>query len=299
MGRAHPRSGPLLLSLLLLPLASACSDAGAPGTEEAPSTDPAPQVVVEDQAGRTVHLQRPPTRVISLVPAATGIMLALEEADRLVARTDYDDQPELESLPSVGGGLHPSLEGLISLEPDLVIRFEGDQDRATPETLDRVGIVHLAVRPDRIDDIRDMVRLLASAVDRSDAGRALVQRLDRELDDVRDRIRDQPRPEVVFLLGGDPPWVVGPETFLHELLEIAGGENAMADLGRPLYAPVSIEEIVQREVDVILVMASARVPTALQNLPIVRVPDAVQSPGVGLGESAREISRLLHPDRWP
>ncbi len=298
MGRAHPLAGPSLL-LLLISLVFGCGEGAAPGVGDAASANLEEVVVVTDQAGHTLRLLEPPTRIISLVPAATGIILALGEGERLVGRTDYDEQPELESLPSVGGGLHPSLERLISLEPDLVIRFEGDQDRATPETLDRIGIAHLAVRPDRIEDIREMARILAATLDRGGTGEALLRRLERELDEVRDRVRDEPRPQVVFLLGGDPPWLVGPETFLHELLEIAGGENAMADLGAPLYAPVSVEEIAQREVDVILVLEGARVPSALQQLPIVRVPDGVESPGVGLGESAREISRLLHPDRWP
>jgi iron complex transport system substrate-binding protein len=298
MGRARLLSGPALL-LLFISLASGCGEDGVPAVEDAPSMSPEGEVVVTDQAGHTLRLLEPPTRIISLVPAATGVILALDEGERLVGRTDYDEQRELEPLPSVGGGLHPSLERLISLEPDLVIRFEGDQDRATPETLDRIGIAHLAVRPDRIQDIRDMVRILATTLDRDGRGEALLRQMEHELDEVRDRVRDEPRPQVVFILGGDPPWLVGPETFLHELLEIAGGDNAMADLGGPLYAPVSVEEIAQREVDVILVMEGARVPSALQQLPMVRVPDGVQSPGVGLGESARGISRLLHPDRWP
>ncbi len=253
---------------------------------------------LRDQAGRTVELVRPPARIVSLVPAATTILVELGEVEHLVGRTDYDEGEPLEELPSVGGGLNPSIERLVALEPELVVRFEGDQDRATPQTLDRAGVQHLAVRPDRIDDIREMAVLLGQATGRVGEARRLVDRMDRELDAVRDRVRHTSPPRVAFLLGGDPPWVVGPGTFLHELLEIAGGENALAQVDAPLYAPVSVEEILRQEVDLILALEGAQVPSALQRLPVERLPDGVQSPGIDVGWSAREISRRLHPEEW-
>ena len=251
-----------------------------------------------DQAGREIHLPAPPGRIVSLVPAATGIILALGEGHRLVGRTDYDQEPQLAELPSVGGGLHPSLERLTSLEPDLVIRFEGDQDRATPSALERAGIVHMGVRPDRLDDIFRMIELLGAALDVPHQAATLTAQLQEELDSVRARIDQRPPVRTLFLLGGDPPWVAGPGTFIHELVEIAGGRNVLEAGEVPLYGPVSVEAIAQREVDVLLVPEGGQVPTGLRRLEVVRVSGAVQSPGVGLGEAARELSRVLHPEVW-
>ena len=47
----------------------------------------------------------------------------------------------------------PHLEALVALGPDLVVRFGGTQDPRTPARLDELGIPHLAVRPDHVDDI--------------------------------------------------------------------------------------------------------------------------------------------------
>ncbi len=314
--RALATPGPALAlgALLLMP---ACQEAGPPAGQDThevpvarapgPVSDQAAHAAdpnedwprtLRDQAGRAVELTRPPARIVSLVPAATAILMELGETERLVGRTDYDDAEDLEALPSVGGGLNPSIERLVALEPELVIRFEGDQDRTTPQALDRADVQHLAVRPDRIDDIRKMAILLGRATGQEDQARHLVDRMDRELDAVRDRVRNTVPPRVAFLLGGDPPWVVGPGTFLHELLEIAGGENALAQLDAPLYAPVSVEEILRQEVDLILALHGAQVPSALRRLPMERLPDGVQSPGIDVGWSAREISRRLHPEEW-
>ena len=276
-------------------------EAHTPPDRQDPTTTPEEEGwprTLQDQAGRTLELTHPPVRIVSLVPAATAILLELGATDRLVGRTDYDDAPTLEDVPSVGGGLNPSIERLVVLEPELVVRFEGQQDRATPRALDRAGITHLAVRPDGIDDIREMALLLGRALGRMERARELLTRMDQELEEVRDRVAHAPRPRVAFLLGGDPPWVVGPGTFLHELLEIAGGENALAELEAPLYAPVSVEEILRQEVDLILALEGAQIPSALRRLPLVQLPEGVQSPGVDIGRSAREISRKLHPEEW-
>lgn len=310
-GRSSPGRGAAPAALRLLPGLLALLFTAGCGGEDRPSEpggdagarEAAPDSAAEalpplqDQAGRTVRLERPPRRIVSLVPAATEILLELGAGDRLAGRTDFDDDPRVADLPSVGGGIDPSIERLVGLEADLVIRFEGEQDRATPPALDRAGIPHLAVRPDRIDDVLEMIGLLGRATDRAPEAARLVERIEDELDAVRARVAGAPRPSVAFLLGGDPPWVVAEGTFLHELLEIAGGDNALAGAG-VLYAPVSVEEIVEREVDLVLTVEGARIPPSLSSLALRRVPDQVQSPGIHLARSARRISEALHPELW-
>lgn len=273
---------------------------GAPGDGDATAVDPVvgAEVVVRDQAGREIHLPAPPDRVVSLVPAATGVVLALGQGHRLVGRTDYDRDPRLEAIPSVGGGLHPSLERLASLEPGIVIRFEGDQDRATPSALDRAGIPHLAVRPDRLDDVFAMIELVGRTLDVQARAEALAEELRGELETVRERVGERTPVRTLFLLGGDPPWVAGPGTFIHELVEIAGGRNVLVEGEVPLYGPMSVEEIVQREVDLLLIPEGGQVPSGLRRFEVMRVSGDVQSPGVGLGGAARELSRALHPEVW-
>jgi iron complex transport system substrate-binding protein len=121
--------------------------------------------------------------------------------------------------------------------------------------------------------------------------------MDAELESVASRVQDVSRPRVAFV-GGDPPTVAGPGTFLHELVELAGGEDAFSDL-RELYAPISLEELFRRDVERILAPESTRLPAALGSTPVSRVPITVITPGLQVGESARQLATLLHPDRFP
>jgi iron complex transport system substrate-binding protein len=236
-----------------------------------------------------------PTRIVSLVPSVSSMIVALGEGHRLVGRTDYDHLPPLDTLPSVGGGLNPSLERLIALRPDLVIRFEGDTDTDTPERLDQVGIAHLAVRPDGVADVRDIVLRLGDMLDRRGLADSLVQALDRELEAVRRATEGRPGVAAAFVLGGNPPWVAGPGTFIDDLIALAGGRNVFADLSSQ-YGAVSPEIFRARGIEVILVGPGTTIMPGLTGTARVeRLPASVELPGLDLGEAARAVASALHP----
>ena len=296
MRRARPgQSAPAFLPLLACFTLAACGPGDA---REAPAPTADSEIVVTDAAGRVVRLDHSPTRVVSLIPAVTRLMVELGAREALVGRTDFDTLAILSALPSVGGGLQPDLERILTLAPELVIRFEGDQDRVTGPALDRRGIPHMGVRPDRVDDIRAIVRQMGQVMGRTAAADSLIVRMNGELEGVRTRVAGQPRRRVAYVLGGTPPWVAGPGTFIADLLEVAGGENVFADLGQ-LYAPVSLEELVARDVDLFVVGRGTVVnPVLRDHAPVIEVSTDVESPGTGLGRSALELARALHPDAF-
>ncbi len=293
------RLGAAALALLLAVWGGGCESPDRTPASAPPEggATPAPGRVVDD-AGRAWEVSSPPPRIVSLVPAATATLLALGEGHRLVGRTDYDEDPSLAGLPSVGGGLGPSLEVLLSLRPDFVIRFEGPSDPETPRRLDAVGIPHLGVRPDRIDDVVRMTRMLGALTGAEAAAEEVVAGIQGELEAVARAVGPAPRPRVGILLGGDPPWVAAGGTFIDEVVLVAGGDNVFADVG-PLYAPVSVEEVLRRNPELLLLTEGARIPSGLRGLPVVRAPGTLQSPGPELGATARAVARLLHPDRVP
>ncbi|MDL5502882.1 MAG: ABC transporter substrate-binding protein, partial [Candidatus Methanoperedens sp.] len=97
----------LLLALLVLAAAACAGEPRAPGA------------VVDDDAHRIV-LERLPQRIVSLSPSTTELLFALGAGPRVVGRTRWCDYPpEVTSVPSVGDGLNPNLESVLSRQPDL------------------------------------------------------------------------------------------------------------------------------------------------------------------------------------
>ena len=247
-----------------------------------------------DAAGARHTFDTAPRRIVSLVPSATEALLAMGAANHLVGRTDYDGMPELAGLPSVGGGLQPNLEILVSLDLDLVLRFAGESDLATVQRLTDLGIPHYAVQPDGIEDVLTIIRDLGRITDASDAADAMLGEIRNALEDVAQRVAELPQPRVAYLLGGNPPWVAGPGTYIDELLAVAGGKNGFDDLD-PLYAPVSMEALLARDLDLILLSDGLTPPSLLAHVPSAVLPSSVEIPGPGLGWAARDIARLIHP----
>ena len=264
---------------------------GAGEPEDSPAGYP---IQLIDAAGTRHTFQAAPRRIVSLVPSATEALLEMGVANHLAGRTDYDRMPELSGLPSVGGGLQPNLEILVSLDLDLVIRFAGDSDLATAEHLTDLGTPHFAVQPDGIDDVLTIIGDLGRIMGESEAADLVLREIRDTLDDVARRVAELPEPRVVYLLGGDPPWVAGPGTYIDELMTVAGGNNVFDDLG-PLYAPVSMEALLARELDLILLPEGLAPPPLLAHVRSAALPASVEIPGPGLGRAARDIARLIHP----
>lgn len=291
--RDRGRLLPTLVGLLLL--TAACGDAGPaprePGEERDPDGRPGRAVSSAERDGGA-------RRIVSLVPAATATIGALGAEDRLVGRTDFDTAAALADVPSVGGGIRPDLERLLSLEPDLVIVFRGESDARTPQRLREAGVGILAVRPDDVGDVLAMVRLLGRTVGRERAADSLAGSLERRLAEVRGRVGGRSRRRVAFLVGGAPPWAAGPGTFVHELLTAAGGENVFGDLDG-LYGSVSTEALVARRPELLLLPDGTPPPEDTGGVPIVRVPSWVTLPGPSLARSADTLARILHPGASP
>ena len=279
------------LALGSLLTAAACSGGGSGETPDSSETS---VVSFTDVAGRDHTLQSPARRVISLVPSATETIRAIGSAAALVGVTDYD-QPGVDGpVASVGGGLEPNLEAVVALRPDVVIRFHGDQDPRTPERLDALGIRHVAVRPVALADVFETNRIIGRLLGRPDAADSLSSAIRDGLAELEAAVSDLPRQRVVYMLGGSPPWVSGPGTYISEILALAGGDNVFEDLSNP-YQAVSPEELRSREIDIVLVSSAGSYDPALTPTARVEVVgDALQVPGPDVVEAAAAMAEILH-----
>ena len=256
-------------------------------------------ITLLDASGIEHVLPRPAERLVSLVPSATETLRAMGAESTLVGRTDYDTGPWIAELPSVGGGIGPNLEAVVALQPDLVVRFAGGQDRVTPSRLDELGIPHISIRPNQIEDIYTTAKLLGRATGYEAAADSLVQAIQSSLERVASVTATLPRQRVAYVLGGTPPWVSGPGTYIHQVITLVGGDNVFGDLD-PLYSAVSREEILDREIDVVLIANSGAIdPFLSQGTRIEVFGPALEMPGPDVVEAASRVAELLHGIELP
>jgi iron complex transport system substrate-binding protein len=260
------------------------------------------------------------TRIISLVPALTEMLFAIGAGPQVIAVSSYDDfPPETKRLPRVGALLDPDVERILALRPDLVLTY-GSQD-ALDAQLATAGIRTFSYRHGGLDALFQTLRELGAATGRTaEAGRTASQ-IRQQLDAVRARVRGRPRPRVLLVFGREPQtlkqlYVSGGAGFLHEMLEIAGGTNVFADVGRESVQP-SHETLLTRAPDIVLEIRATRPVAAadvareraawatLPSIPAVRSGrihflngEYLVVPGPRVGLATEAFARALHPEAF-
>lgn len=265
-----------------------------------------PKFVLVDGEGDTVRLAAPARRVISLVPSATDLIVAMGLQSQLVGRTRYDKVP----VASVGGTIDPDLERVFALHPDLVLAWQGTKGTAQRQSIAAHGIPVYAVPLRDSASLFLTVRDLGTMLGADSAAATLATSLRAQVDSVHASIEGLSRPSVLFAIWGDPPMTIGPHTFIAELIQIAGGRNVFDDATLD-WPKVSVEEIVHRAPDVVILSVgedSTRGAEALRHAPgwrtlpavrnghVVEVPaDLTNRPGPQFGVAARAFRDAIHP----
>jgi iron complex transport system substrate-binding protein len=203
----------------------------------------------------------------------------------------------IDHLPSVGGGLDPNPEALLLLDPDLIIRFAQEQNLAGPDEIGDMGFPTFAVRLDHVADVRKMIQDLGAITGSEGRAGELIAEMEDALEEVRQRVSDRTPRRVAYVLGGNPPWVAGGDTYIHEILTAGGGENVFADLGAQ-YGPVSPEEFLVRSIDILVAPEGVETILPTTGIPLVRVSPALELPGPDLARAIREVAEILHPEAF-
>lgn len=217
------------------------------------ASPPMPAGAVADDAGRLHAVMEPRSRIVSLVPSVTETFAAMGAAEHLIARTQYDEQPELASLPIVAGALEPSVEVLAAMSPDLVVMWSsGTGGSAIGGRLDDMGIDWYGSAIQSVADFERHAHNLGRLVGLESQAESVVASVQADLLDAKGRWSARHPARVFYVVQMDPPMTVGPGTFLDSIFVAGGAVNAFGDI-EGYWPLVSIEEVVRRDPDYVVV----------------------------------------------
>jgi ABC-type Fe3+-hydroxamate transport system substrate-binding protein len=203
-----------------------------------------------DANGAAITISALPVhRIVSTMQSATEWLVLLGEGNRLVARTDFDHEPELASLPSIGGGLDPSAEAVAALRPDVII---GWHNRASTDLQQALRPFHVPVisfeTTDTADVFRNLARLgvLVGSPARADSLATVMRARLAAIHHEACPVAPSQPPTVLLVLWTDPPMTAGVGTWMTTVLETACLQNAFGDL-TAAWPTVSLEAITARQ----------------------------------------------------
>jgi iron complex transport system substrate-binding protein len=256
-------------------------------------------------------------RVATITPAGTDLLIGMGAADHLVAVSNYDeDRPETAGKPRIGDYQSIDWEKLAPLQPQILIVFYA-ADRI-PSTLqqqcDSMGIKIFNVKLETLDDIYSEADALGQAVGEEQRAQTAIAGLKSQLAGVAARVAGRAIVKTLIVTGDSGLSVAGPNTFLDEIVTIAGGKNVAAGLGKR-YSTIDGEMLASLAPDAViqLIPDGQKTPQvveqakqfwdSLTDLPAVKnhrvyfVTDwYAEQPGFHVGDLASEFADLLHPD---
>jgi iron complex transport system substrate-binding protein len=222
-----------------------------------PTAQAADRVVI-DLLGRKVQVPNNPRRVVALAPNITEIVFALNQSQRLVGVTQYSDFPvAAKDLPKVGSYVHLDLEKIVALKPDLCIAIKDGNPKEVVDRLEALQIPVFAVDPRNLDTVMRTIREVGYLLHADEQADQLVRSMQTRIDRVKGLVaQTASRPRVFFQIGIAPIVSVGTETFIHELIVMAGGENLAA--GAAPYPRYSQEQVLGLAPEIFIITSMAR-----------------------------------------
>jgi iron complex transport system substrate-binding protein len=186
-----------------------------------------------------------PSRIVCASPAVAEIVFALGAGDRVAAVADFTDwPPEAAEKPRIGGALSPSRERILALQADLILSQGRSEALAALAREHRIAFFSLPL--DTLSDVRAAIAGCAARLNAEERGRRLLREFDAGLAALP---RREPVP-VLIALGHSPGdlsglMTTGAGTFLHDIVELAGGRNVFKDVPLP-WPRISRESLLRR-----------------------------------------------------
>ena len=231
---------------------------------------------LQDDRGRVLVFERPPVRVVSLVPSDTLSVHAVGGWSALVGRTDYCELPAdlVGKVPSVGGTKNPRVDDVCDLLPDLVIANQEENTRGDLEKLASRGIRVFVAFPKRVaDGLAHLARLARIFGTQRDPPVKRLVKAGYDAHRLAEGARQESRPQRTFCpIWMSPLMTIHGATFISDMLDLCGAENVFsdrerryplaADVGRAAAAPaegrdvryprVTLEEVAARAPELVL-----------------------------------------------
>jgi len=286
--------GVLLAGAFSGPVAAAHEDGGC----DFPVTE-------TDMTGTAVSLEEPAEEVVVLDASSAQVFWEIGAEDRVTGMPVEDFTAYLEGSEErtdVTDGQQVLVERVVELDPDLVVapNYLGE------ETLAQLRGAGLAVYQFPLEDsfqaIYTKTELYGHFVGECEAANETVAETRAAVEEVRERVAGRDRPRVLYFFFG---FAAGEETFIHDLVETAGGRNVAAEAGITGYVEISEEVVLEQDPEWIVAPSHAGLPegepftstTAFQsNQTLVVDENLVSQAGPRVVVPLRTMAEAFHPE---
>lgn len=230
-------------------------------------------MLVIDQIGREVAIPKPPSRIVSLVPSITELLVDLNLGEQLCGVTKFCVRPQdvRDSKTVVGGTKTIHFDRIAALQPDLIIC---NKEENTQEMVSNLESEHTVWVSDisTIEDCLNMIAALGEICDRSSVAQDLIGKIQVSRKKLIESVERFPPIAVVYLIWKDPLMAAGKGTYIDHMLELCKLDNTVHESRYP-----ELDQKAMHAADVILLSSE---PYPFKEKDVVLVEKDFEKPGV-------------------
>ncbi len=218
-------------------------------------------LTVSDQLGREIQLPSQPKRIVSLVPSQTELLFDLGLDAEVLGITKFCIYPEqwFRSKTRIGGTKDVNLELVKSLEPDLIIANKEENEKVQIEALSAFAPVWVSDIVNYTEALT-MIRSVAQITGRLAHGQELLAKIEKAFE----QMPSHPlHPSAAYLIWKDPYMTVGSDTFIHNILSLAGFQNCFT--GGLRYPEITVADL-QEKAPEFLFLSSEPYPFKMKHI---------------------------------
>lgn len=277
------------------------SPAAGQTVENETTVDCSYPITVSDASGENVTVEDEPDDVVVLGPSAAQVMWEIGAQDKVEGmpvqyHTEYlNGTSEKENV--VGEEGQPRIETIVRLEPDLVLAPNVISDDAVEQLRDADLTVYRFDEATSIEDVVAKTQLTGRLVGEYDTAREVSSRTQATVETYENATAEEEQPTVYYAMGGG--YTAGPDTFIGDVIEAAGGENIARSANISGYEKINPEVVREQDPDWIVAPEGIELPsgpainqtTAIQEDQIVRVDrNYISQPGPRVTEPLERMA---------
>ena len=265
-------------------------------------------VTLTDASGTDVTLEESPEDVVVLGASSAQTVWELGEEDRVIGMpvgpsTSYLNGSQ--DRTHVLDGIRVQIETVVDLDPDLVIAPAIIAQEDVQALRDSGLTVYRENAATSIQDVKNRTTTTGQLLGACDAADETVAWMDERLSVIEDSTEGEETPSVFYWLGGG--YTAGSGTFQGDLLQLAGADNAAANMGISGWAAAEPEAIVAEDPDYILVSEGSSLPedhpiqetTAAQEGNVITVDGNYwNQPAPRIVLAVEEVTQQLHNESY-
>jgi iron complex transport system substrate-binding protein len=266
-------------------------------------TNSADTYIITDDLGRKVAVPVAPKKIISLAPSMTEILFAVCDEDKIVARTQNCNYPELVKGKPVLNNYPLDYESLVMYGPDLVFAVDGITNVADIKRMEELGIPVVVKKFQTVEGTFKNIEEIGALVGQTERGKYVADSLRKELNALLDFDKSSSF-QVLGIIWTDPIFAFGYYSIMNDKFRLLNVVNVVDDHYKKESPELSVEYILKKDPDVIVGTTKEKLLKAYPQFAYLKcvssskihdLSDDLQSrPGPRIVEAIRELKQKIY-----